>query len=57
MPMALPVHPGGIPWARAAGALNKRKSSPASNATQTKGALGLRKADNVASLWDESPDG
>jgi len=23
--MPLPVHPGGIPWARAAGALNKSK--------------------------------
>jgi len=57
MPMALPVHPGGMPWARTAGALNERISSPASKDTQTKGALALRNMDNVASLWDESPEG
>jgi hypothetical protein len=51
------VHPAGVRSARAAGALNKRKSSPASNVTQTKGALGLRKADNAVSLWDEKRDG
>jgi hypothetical protein len=51
------VHPGGLRCAKAAGALKKREISPASNATQMKGALGLRKAENAAPLWDELPNG
>ena len=50
MPMPLPVHPGGTPWARAAGRLNKSNSSPASNVTQLKGPLGLRQRGGVVRL-------
>jgi hypothetical protein len=57
IPKPLPVHPGGLRCAKAAGALKKREISPASNATQMKGALGLRKAENAAPLWDELPNG
>jgi hypothetical protein len=57
IPKPLPRQPGGLFCAKTAGALKKRKSNPASNATQTKGGLGLRKADNADPFLEELPNG
>jgi len=54
IPKPLPVHPGGLSWARAAGVATSTETIPARNVSLAKSLVGLLKGDNFVSERDDA---